>query len=105
MIGALISALFDFMLNLIATIIQIIVAPLNLLISNALPDLADGMTAVGQGFATFFGIFDWALSLIPPPLLWTFAFCFTIRLVVTNLSISTHVLVKVWNVFQKIKFW
>lgn len=105
MIGALISALFNFILGLIATAIQIVVTPLNLLISNALPDLAEGMTAVGQGFSRFFTLFDWVMSLIPPPLLWTFTFCFTIRLVVTHLSISTHVLVKVWNVLQKIKFW
>lgn len=105
MIGGLISALFNFLLGLVATVIQIVVTPLNLLITNALPDLAQGMTAVGQGFQTFFNLFDWVMSLIPVPLLWTFGFCFGIRLVVTNLSISTHALVKVWNVFQKIKFW
>lgn len=105
MIGALISGLFNFLLGLLSTVIQIVVTPLNLLISNALPDLAQGLTAVGSGFATLFTLFDWVLSLIPPPLLWVFAFSFTIRLLVTSLSISTHALIKVWNVLQKIKFW
>lgn len=105
MIGALISALFDFILNLVATAIQIVVWPLNQLISSAIPDLAQGLAAVSTGFSTLFSIFDWVLALVPPPLLWTFAFCYGLRLAVTTISISTHTLVKVWNVFQKIKFW
>lgn len=105
MIGNLISALFNFLLGLVATVIQIVVTPLNLLITNALPDFADGLTAVASGFQTLFSIFNWALDLIPPVLLWTFVFCYGIRFAVTTISISTHTLVKVWNVFQKIKFW
>lgn len=105
MIGALISALFNFMLGLIATIIQIVVSPINLLITNALPDLGNALSAVSSGFTTLFSIFTWALDLIPPVLLWTFTFCYGLRVVLTTLSISTHTLVKVWNVLQKIKFW
>lgn len=105
MIGWLISSLFNFILGLLATTVQIIVSPLNTLITNALPDLAEGLTAVGQGIGTLFSIFNWALDLIPPVLLWTFAFCYGLRLAVTTISISTHTLVKVWNVLQKLKFW
>lgn len=105
MIGALISALFNFILGLVATVIQIIVSPINALIVSALPDLAQGLTAVSDGITTLFSIFNWALDLIPPVLLWTFAFCYGIRLAVTTISISTHTLVKVWNILQKIKFW
>ena len=105
MIGWLISSLFNFILGLVATTIQILVSPINALIVAGLPDLAQGLTAVGQGISTLFSIFNWALDLIPPVLLWTFAFCFGIRLAVTTLSISTHTLVKVWNVLQKVKFW
>lgn len=105
MIGWLISSLFNFILGLLATTIQIIVSPLNTLITNALPDLAQGLTAVGNGIGTLFSIFNWALDLIPPVLLWTFAFCYGLRLAVTTISISTHTLVKVWNVLQKLKFW
>lgn len=105
MIGALISALFDFILGLVATAIQIVVWPLNTFISSAVPDLAQGLLVVSNGFNTIFSIFDWVMALVPAPLLWTFAFCYGLRLAVTTISISTHTLVKVWNVFQKIKFW
>lgn len=105
MIGALISGLFNFILGFIATVVQIVVLPVNLLITNSMPDLAQGLTAVGTGFQTLFNVFDWVLSLIPTPLLWVFAFCYGIRLTVVTLNISTHTLIKVWNVLQKIKFW
>lgn len=105
MIGALISAFFNFLLGLVATVIQLLVAPINALIVSGLPDLAGALSAVGQGVSTLFSIFNWALDLIPPVLLWTFAFCYGIRLAVTTISISTHTLVKVWNILQKVKFW
>lgn len=105
MIGALISALFNFILGLVATIIQLLVSPINALIVSALPDLAQGLTAVSQGIATLFSLFNWVLDLVPPVLLWTFAFCYGIRLAVTTISISTHALIKVWNILQKVKFW
>lgn len=105
MIGALISGLFDFILGLVATVIQLICTPLNLLITNAMPDIATGLSSVSAGFTTLFGILGWALNIVPQPLLWIFAFSYGIKLAVSTISISTHTLVKVWNVFQKIKFW
>lgn len=105
MIGALISALFTFLMNLIATVIQVICLPLNKLIEGFLPDLADQIISVTNGFNNLFSILPWALSLIPLSLLITFGFCYSIKLVVSTISISSHNLVKVWNIFQKIKFW
>lgn len=105
MIGALISALFNFLLDLVATVIQIIVLPVNLLITNALPDLSTSISSVTSGINQLFTTLPWALSILPLTFLNTMAICWGIRLVVGNLSISTKTLVKVWNVFQKIKFW
>lgn len=105
MIGALISGLFNFMLGFIATAIQLVMWPVNQLIIAALPDLAEGLTAVSTGITQLFSIFGWVMDLIPKPLLWTFAFCYGIRLALTTFSLSTKALIKVWNIFQKIKFW
>lgn len=105
MIGALISALFDFILGLVGTIIQIIVLPVNLLIQNTMPDIAQGISTVSTGFSTVFSSMTWAISLVPQVLLWTFTFCYGLRLAVSTLGISTRGLIRIWNVFQKIKFW
>lgn len=105
MIGALISGFFNFILGFVATAIQIIVWPVNQLLTAGLPDIANGITAIGNGFSNLLATLPWALSIIPTSLLWIFTLCWGIRLAVSSLSISTHTLIKVWNVFQKIKFW
>lgn len=105
MIGALISGLFDFILGLVGTLIQIVSWPVNQLITNAMPDISQGISTVSTGFSTVFGSMTWAISLVPQVLLWTFTFCYGLRLVVSTIGISTRGLIRVWNLFQKIKFW
>lgn len=105
MIGGLISALFNFILGLLSTILQIIVWPLNQIISAAFPDISSAILTASQGITALFNTFGWALDIIPPVLKGTIGVCFALRLVITTSSISTHALIKVWNVLQKIKFW
>lgn len=105
MIGALISGLFNFVLGLVATVIQIIVLPINALITSALPNFADALTGISQGFNTLFTFFYWILDIIPPTLLFALGFCATVRLAAVVISRSTHTLVRVWNILQKVKFW
>lgn len=105
MIGALISALFNFVLGLIATVIQIVVSPLNALITSSLPNFADALNGVSQGFNTLFTFFYWILDIIPPTLLFALGFCASVRLAAVVISRSSHTLIRVWNILQKIKFW
>ena len=105
MIGALISGLFNFILGLVATAIQIVVTPLNVLITNNLPNLADALTGISQGFATLFTFFYWILDIIPPTLLFALGFCASVRLTAVVISRSSHALIRVWNILQKVKFW
>ncbi len=105
MIAGLINAFFNLLLNLVGTIIQLICLPINALISAALPDLSSWITDVGTGFTQLFNSLPWALSILPTSLLVILAFCYSIKLAVSTFSMSTHMLIKVWNVFQKIKFW
>lgn len=105
MIGALLSGLFNLILDLVATLIQIICFPLNALITSLLPDISSSITSVTTGISNLMSYLPWALSILPLSFITTLAVCWTIRLAVANIHISTHALVKVWNVLQKIKFW
>lgn len=105
MIGALISGLFNFLLGLVATVIQIVCFPLNAIIEGLLPDFASWISQVSAGITTLLNGLAWPLSLLPVSLLAVFGFCFGLRLIIQSISVSTHTLVKVWNIFQKIKFW
>lgn len=99
------KALFGLIIDLLATVIQIICWPVNQLIVATLPDVSDKITAVTN---TLNGIFDsitWGLGLLPPIVVETLLFIVTIEIAKHTIYVSTHTLIKVWNVLQKIKFW
>lgn len=99
------KALFTGLLNLLASVIQLICWPVNQIISNALPDLSDKILAVTNTLNSVFDSITWALGLIPPLITETLLFILTIEIAKHTIYVSTHTLIKVWNVFQKIKFW
>mgnify|MGYP007002427395 CR=1 FL=1 len=99
------KALFNIILNMIASVIQIIVWPINQVIVNTMPDLSDKILLVTNTFNSVFDAITWGLGLLPSILVETLLFIITIEIAKHTIFKSTHMLVKVWNVFQKIKFW
>ena len=99
------KALFNIMIGLIATIIQIIVWPINAVITATLPDVSDKITQISGVFGTVFNYISWALSIIPTPVITAISFMLVCEIAKHTIFRSTHALIKVWNVFQKIKFW
>lgn len=98
-------ALFNIILNMLATIIQIIVWPINTLITSTMPNLSDKILLVTNTFNSVFDNLTWALGLVPPVIIDTLLFILLIEIAKHTIYISTHALIKVWNVMQKIKFW
>lgn len=99
------QALFNIIINLLATIIQLICWPINQIITSTLPDLSSKITEVTNVFSTAFNGLSWAVSAIPPQILSTLLFIITIEIAKHTIFTSTHTLIKVWNVLQKLKFW
>lgn len=99
------KALFTIIINLLASIIQIVVWPINQVIETALPDISDKIVQVTNVFGTVFDCLTWALGTIPPPVTAVLLFIVTVEIAKHTVKISTHTLIKVWNLFQKIKFW
>lgn len=99
------KALLNILINLVATIIQIICWPINSLISAALPDMSNKIILITNTFNSVFDSITWAIGLIPAPILEVLLFVLLVEVAKHTIFVSTHVLVKVWNVFQKIKFW
>ena len=99
------KALFNIIINMLATIIQIIVWPINQIISNALPDLSDKITSVTNVFNSVFNSINWAISILPDVVIETLLFILSVEVVMLAIHKSTHALTMVWNVLQKIKFW
>lgn len=97
--------IFNGIINLLATVIQIVVWPVNAIIVNALPDLTTQINQVSSGINTLFNGMGWSLGLLPPGILGVLTFILTVEIAKHTIYLSTHTLIKVWNVFQKIKFW
>lgn len=97
--------LFKLILNLLATLLQIILAPLNLLISNALPDISAKILEVTNTISSMFGNITWALGIIPKPVITALLFIITLEISKHSIYVLTRMLLKVWEVIQKIKFW
>lgn len=99
------KVLFNVIINMLATVIQIIVWPINAIISNTLPDLSNQIANVSNTIGSVFNSLNWAIGLVPPVIIETLLFIITIEIAKHTIFLSTHTLVKVWNVLQKIKFW
>ena len=102
MIGALLSGLFNLILNLLATVIQIVCVPLNTLITSLLPDISSSITGVTTGITNLMSYLPWALSILPLSFITTLGVCWTIRLAVANIHISTHTSA---TIYQNLIFW
>lgn len=99
------KVLFNVIINMLATVIQIICLPINAIITNTMPDLTSQITNVSNTIGSVFNSLNWAIGLVPPIIIETLLFIITIEIAKHTIFLSTHTLVKVWNVLQKIKFW
>lgn len=99
------KALFNIIINMLASVIQVICWPINAIISSALPDLTDKISVVTNSLGTMFDGIGWALGLVPPFIIEVLLFIIAVEIAKHTIFTSTHMLIKVWNVFQKIKFW
>lgn len=99
------KALFNIIINMLATVIQIAVLPINAIITNTMPDLSSKINEVTSTINSAFTSISWALSLVPPQIISTLLFILTIEIAKHTIYVSTHTLIKVWNLFQKLKFW
>lgn len=99
------KAILNVLINCLATLIQIPLIPINLAISSALPDLSDKILEVTSLLSDIFDSMAWALGILPPTIVTVLLFVVTCEIAKHTIFISTHTLVKVWNLMQKIKFW
>lgn len=99
------KALFNIILNMLATVIQIIVWPINQIIVNTIPDVSDKILQVTNTLNSVFDAITWGLGLLPSVVVETLLFIVTVEFARHTVYISTKKLVQVWNLLQKIKFW
>lgn len=80
-------------------------APFNALIVATLPDISDKVIQVTSGIPNIINYLNYGLGVLPPGIVTIMLFILTCEIAKHTIFTSTHVLLKVWNILQKIKFW
>ena len=101
----MLSTIINFLLNIVGTLVQIILLPINAIVINALPDLTSKINEVNSSISTLFSGFSWAIGLIPPTLIATLSFIITLEICKHTIWANSKSIVKIWNLLSKIKFW
>lgn len=99
------TAFFNIIINMLASIIQIVCWPINALITDKLPDLSNKITFVTDTIGSIFNSIGWGLGLLPTAVVDALLFIVLVEIAMHTIFKSTHGLLKVWNLLQKIKFW
>lgn len=99
------KALFNIIINILATLVQIVCLPINAAINAALPNISNTITQVATSISTAFTGMGWALSILPTAVIGALTFIIGCEIAKHTIFISTHTLIKIFNLFQKLKFW
>lgn len=97
--------LFDFFLNALATLIQIVLSPINAVITQFLPDVSDKILQVTNTFNTVFDAITWPLGALPKSLIITLTFILIVEIGKVSIYVGTHSISKLYKLMQKLKFW
>lgn len=99
------ATLFNLIFNLLATLVQIVLFPINNIVDSLLPDLTDKITYLNNNMPALFNNINWFINILPSYTRTVLLFAIEIMIVKYTIYISTHAVIKVWNLFQKLKFW
>lgn len=101
----MINAIFQGILNVINSLITIICYPVDTLINNAFPDMSSSITTALNSVSQFINNIPGALGFLPVSLITILRLILGIQLTVIVVTGSYKLVVKGWQIIQKIKFW
>lgn len=96
---------FALVFSLIEMIVSVILYPFNIAMYGLFPDFADQIGDFMSGINVMIENSAWALSILPSTLIITLVFTYGFRYAVLGTVISQKMILKVWSVLQKVKFW
>ena len=99
------QGLFSLIINLVATLIQIVLLPINAIINTALPDFSNQLLQIPTFFSYLGTSLLWISASIPSGLKTCFLFMIMVEIAKHTIFTSVNVVVQAWHIIQKIKFW
>lgn len=101
----MIKAILTGILNILATIVQVATYPISLAISTIFPDLTDKITTITSTIVSFINGMGWVFDILPTTFKVSLVFILTLEIAKLTVFKSTDNLIKLYNLFQKLKFW
>ena len=97
--------IFNIVINLLGSLVQIICYPLNAMIVKLMPDLSLKIVEINNNVSTLFDSLIWGLGLIPGILKTTLILIVSMEIVRFNIYLSTRSVLAVVHIIKKLKFW
>lgn len=101
----MIEKIFNVIINLLGSLVQLICFPINAAIVKLMPDLSLNIVEINNNIGTLFDSITWGLGLIPGILKTTLILIVSMEIVRFNIYISTKGILAVINIVKKLKFW
>jgi len=101
----MIEKVFNVIINLLGSLVQLICYPINVAIVKLMPDLSLNIVDITNNIGTLFDSITWGLGLIPGVLKTTLLLIVAMEIVRFNIYISTKGILAVINIVRKLKFW
>lgn len=102
----MIKALINGILKLAMQLINIILTPINLLIANLFPSMANAIGTFNTFVNTYIGgSLSWFFSLLPPIFRGLLVTWFTFVIAYYGFIYTYKAIIKIYEVIQKIKVW
>lgn len=102
----LIKALLNGILNVITSLLNIFLLPINALIENIFPDMSSAISTFNNFINNYVGgTLSYFFSILPPIFRGLLVLWFTFVIAYYSVYYSYLAIIKIWNVIQKIKFW
>lgn len=102
----MIKALLKGILNMVSWVVNLVLTPINLLIDGLFPDMSNAISNFNNMVNTYIGgAVNWCTTLIPPLTKNMLIIGITFLITYYGVIWSYTLILKLYNVIQKIKFW
>lgn len=100
----MINAFVNGLCSLISIVLQLILAPVDILLNSMFPGLSEVVNAFDLGYQTIYKYADYVVNSLPvnPTLL---IVLFSLVVAYTNSQVTYTMIKGAWEWFQKVKFW
>lgn len=93
-------------LNMITSVINIFLLPINALFENIFPDMTSAISTFNNFINTYVGgTLSYFFSILPPIFRSLLVIWFTFVIAYYTIYFTYTGVIKVWGIIQKIKFW